>query len=109
MMQFIALLLVAFFSTVGFIAILYAMYISVVTQEEKPLYLLVPIGEKASDAELQIRSAQAALQRLRGTGDKSIVILDCGMQAQTREMVEKAAQDAKNIFILQANELQKLA
>lgn len=107
-MHSIAYIIAAFLSSFGFICLLYTLFCSLFSLREEPLFILLPVGEQAEDIELRIKQARRALKCLNGRGEKSIIVLDNGMSEMTRQIVLKEAEDSENIFIMQANELQKL-
>lgn len=108
-MDYIACALIIFLAACGLIWLIYGCLLGrFLSSKDDSTYILVPVNENTKDLDIRLYDAKHQLKRIGGKSDKKIIILDNGMSEMMRGIAQKEAEDNPDIYLMQANELQKL-
>jgi len=105
--EYILLTAVLLLSLYGCVELIRSITLRVLKNEKKiPSYLVIPISGNCRNMEFIVRSA---VSRSRWMSDfpSKVLLLDAGMDEQTRELAEKICMDFENVHIATQKELDK--
>ncbi len=108
MPDMIGRILVAFFAVIGLTELCRVVLFWLIRpRKEEKMTVLVCVSGKDDTVEYRIRGALEKLRWMRHGGQKEILCVDCGMDAETRQICEAFANAHPCVRLCMAEELPK--
>lgn len=94
---------------IGAVSIMHKIALKMVMPHRpQDLLLLLPISEKNEELELVLRNADLRARIFGGKLCRKVLVLDCGMDTESRKICEAACRDSDAMILCGCDELSEL-
>lgn len=104
-MEFVVVAILCFFALIGILTAVSWVEMCVCASENRKNYLIIPCAAECRDIDLVITGAVVQAKHISAAGDTQIIILDLGIDEQSKNVVKIKTTKYENISLLTPEQL----